>query len=72
MGADPPEDVVDAVPGQQGHKHVLQRQKHGLVLLVLISGGVLVSELYLLSCIHGDGQAVWHQAGCPVLLHQPH
>lgn len=27
VGADPPEDVIDAVSGQQGHKHVLQGQK---------------------------------------------
>lgn len=26
MGADPPEDVVDAVSGQQGHKHVLRTE----------------------------------------------
>lgn len=27
MGANPPEDIIDAVSGQQGHKHVLQGQK---------------------------------------------
>lgn len=26
VGADPPEDVVDAVSGQQGHEHVLRTE----------------------------------------------
>lgn len=26
VGADPPEDVVDTVSGQQGHKHVLRTE----------------------------------------------
>lgn len=33
---------------------------------------VVELDLYLLSCIHGDGQAVWHQTSSLVLFHQPH
>lgn len=33
---------------------------------------VVELDPYLLSCIHGDGQAVWHQASSLVLLHQPY
>lgn len=123
VSADPPEDVVDTVSGQQGDKHILQtdrnrqtdrqadrnrqtdRQEPGYTQEILnyslirrhraaglmVSVGSLscqwTSELlcdnvssslvctrpvwHLLSSIHGDGQAVWHQAGRLVFLHQP-
>lgn len=48
-------------------------QHAGLTAARLISVAVDVTEVcYLLAGVSGDSQAVGHQAGCLVLLHQPH
>lgn len=48
-------------------------QHAGLTAARLITVAANVTEVfYLLAGVSGDSQAVGHQAGCFVLLHQPH
>lgn len=71
VSADPPQDVVDAFSRQQRHEDVLQTERQA----VRHTGRMLEVDRkcsYLLASVHGDGQAVGHQAGSLVFLHQSH